>query len=72
MTGCNSCRSAVRPYYVPPESAGDCRTWLYECHHDPITQVMLILESVTLLIYLACFLYYLVRAFRQLRVRSFR
>ena len=65
-------RSALRPYYIPPETAGDCRTWLYECHHSPLVQIMLILESATLLIYLVLFLYYLARSFRQLSVRNFR
>ena len=33
---------------------------------------MLILESATLLVYLALFVYYLLRAFRQLSIRNFR
>ena len=72
LTGCSSCRTAFRPYNIPPDTAGDCRTWLYECHHDPIVEIMLILESAVLLIYLVLFLYYLVRAFQQLSVRNFR
>ena len=72
LTDCPSCRSALRPYYIPPETAGDCRTWLYECHHDSIVQLMLVLESVTLLLYLVLFLFYLARAFRQLSFRNVR
>ena len=72
MCAAGWCRSSLRPYYVPPGTEGDCRLWLFECHHSPIAQIMLILESAVLLIYLILFLYYLARSFSQLSTRNFR
>ena len=57
---------------MPPGTEDDCRLWLYECHHDSIVQIMLIVESVLLLLYLSLFLFYLFRSFRQLSTRNFR
>jgi hypothetical protein len=65
-------RTALRPYYMPPGTEHDCRLWLFECHHSLMAQIMLILESAVLLIYLILFLFYLARSFKQLSTRNFR
>ena len=57
---------------MPPGTEDDCRLWLYECHRDSIVQIMLIVESVLLLLYMSLFLFYLTRSFRQLSTRNFR
>ena len=57
---------------MPPGTEDNCRLWLYECHHDFMVQIMLIVESGLLLLYFSLFLFYLTRSFRQLSTRNFR